>query len=89
VDSDYLFGNFLQRPAFVQGFPSEHPGLIWSTRRFLTKLALQGAQRQTVIPTTRSVAIHSLKDPDDAYQAVGELVDILSEGNLVSASSRI
>jgi hypothetical protein len=48
-------------------------------------LALQGAQRQTVIPDkTRSVAIHSLKDLDDAYQAVGELVDILSEWNLVS-----
>jgi len=63
--------------------------LILSTRPLPTP-ALQGAQRQTVIPDkTRSVAIHALKDLDDAYQAVGELVDILSEGNLVSVPSRI
>ena len=31
----------------------------------------------------------TLKDLDDAYQVVGELVDIVSEGNLVSVLSRI
>jgi hypothetical protein len=72
-----------------KGFRSEHP----SVDLVHAPLPKVGATRCSTpnrdSDKTRSVAIHSLKDLDDAYQAVGELVDILSKGNLVSFPSRI
>jgi hypothetical protein len=74
VDSDYLFGNCLQRPLSFKGFPSEHPG-VDVIARFAGFLASgqPSAGRELGDPINREVS-QSRQGPSKESRESGFLV---------------